>query len=724
LKVTGPQEPTTGARPQPHTSAGSRSVNEPVAPPARERPPVPQAQGSESSTPTPPGRPRVPGWAKWVIYLALIVIWNVALFVPLGGPSSAAVPYSEFVDQANRGNVATAQFDGQTVTGSFVASIVWPPAAASPAPSGAPAAPAPVAPASYQSFSTVVPPDGDPQLLPLLQRHGVVVTAIDRTSMGSVLGSVLGLAFNVLPVLLLIVFFAYSARQAQRSQEGIFGIGRSKARQYSEERPSVTFADVAGEDEAKVELTEVVDFLKMPDRYRKLGARLPRGVLLVGPPGTGKTLLARSVAGEAGVPFFSITASEFVELFVGVGASRVRDLFSTAKKTAPSIIFVDEIDAVGRQRGAGFGGGNDEREQTLNQLLAEMDGFDASTNVIVLAATNRPDVLDPALLRPGRFDRQVTVGYPDRAGREAILRIHTRRIPLAPDVDLSTIARQTPGFTGADLANLANEAALLAAREGRQSVGLADFEAGLDKVVLGTRQAALTDPQERRVVAYHEAGHALVAALTPGADPVQKVTIVPRGRALGVTAQQPQEDRRNYGRDSLLVRLAVSLGGRAAEELVFGEPTTGAESDLKAATDLARRMVGLWGMDDDLGPVSYNIGARDPFLGREIAAPKEYAESTGARIDTAVADLLAGARKQARSVLGPRRSLLDALAAELAAKETITGPRLAEIIAAAPYGVATPGGGGAERLGDTETPGDAPASIEERQLPVAAELPA
>jgi cell division protease FtsH len=663
----------------------------------------------------------VPGWAKWAIYLAIIVLWNIALFVPLGGASSAAIPYSEFVNQANRGNVGTVQFDGQTVTGTFVASIVWPPAAASPAPSGAPVAPAPVAPASYQSFSAVVPPDGDPELLPLLQRHGVVVTAIDRTSMGSVLGSILGLALNVLPVLLLIGFFAYSARQAQRSQEGIFGIGRSKARQYNEERPSVTFADVAGEDEAKVELTEVVDFLKMPDRYRKLGARLPRGVLLVGPPGTGKTLLARSVAGEAGVPFFSITASEFVELFVGVGASRVRDLFSKAKATAPSIIFVDEIDAVGRQRGAGFGGGNDEREQTLNQLLAEMDGFDASTSVIVLAATNRPDVLDPALLRPGRFDRQVTVGYPDRAGREAILQIHTRRIPLTPDVDLSTIARQTPGFTGADLANLANEAALLAAREGRQSVGLADFEASLDKVVLGTRQAALTDPQERRVVAYHEAGHALVAALTPGADPVQKVTIVPRGRALGVTAQQPQEDRRNYGRDSLLARLAVSLGGRAAEELVFGQPTTGAESDLKAATDLARRMVGLWGMDDDLGPASYNIGERDPFLGREIAAPKEYAESTAARIDTAVAGLLARARMQARSVLEPRRSLLDALAAELAAKETINGPRLGEIIAAAPDGAATPADS-PERLGETATPGGVLASIDGSPLPVAAEL--
>jgi cell division protease FtsH len=388
------------------------------------------------------------------------------------------------------------------------------------------------------------------------------------------------------------------------------------------------------------------------------------------------------VAGEAKVPFFSITASEFVELFVGVGASRVRDLFMKAKATAPSIIFVDEIDAVGRQRGAGLGGGNDEREQTLNQLLAEMDGFDASTSVIVIAATNRPDVLDPALLRPGRFDRQVTVGYPDRVGREAILRIHTRMIPLAPDVDLAVVARQTAGFAGADLANLANEAALLAAREGRKTVSLAEFEESLDKVLLGTRQAALTDPQERRVVAYHEGGHALVALLTPGADPVQKVTIVPHGRALGVTEQRQDEDRRNFGRDALLARLTVMLGGRAAEELAFGEPTTGAESDLKTATDLARRMVGLWGMSDELGPVSYNVGERDPFLGREIAAPKEYADSTASRIDLAVASLLEGARDRARTVLTEHRAVLDSLADELIAKEMVSGTRLAEIAAA------------------------------------------
>jgi cell division protease FtsH len=686
--------PRTHGVPPGGGSTPPASGSKPVTPPARERPPVPPPPGSDDSASAAPGRPRVPGWARWLILLIALGLWNVLLLAPIGGPgASAAIPYSAFVDQARDGNVASVQFNGQSVTGSFIRPVLLPqqPTASAPpsastasvAPTGAPAASGSATPISYQTFSTVVPPDGDPGLLPLLEQRGVVVSAVDTSAMGSLLGSVIGLLGTLLPVVLLVGFLLYAGRQAQQQQQGIFGIGKSKARLYNEERPSVTFADVAGEDEAKGELTEVVDFLRKPERYRKLGARLPRGVLLVGPPGTGKTLLARTVAGEARVPFFSITASEFVELFVGVGASRVRDLFTMAKATAPSIIFVDEIDAVGRQRGAGLGGGNDEREQTLNQLLAEMDGFDASTSVIVIAATNRPDVLDPALLRPGRFDRQVTVGYPDRVGREAILKIHTRRIPLAPDVDLAEIARQTPGFAGADLARLANEAALLATRHGRETVALAQFEESLDKVLLGTRQAALTNPQERRVVAYHEGGHALVALLVPGADPVQKVTIVPHGRALGVTQQRPEEDRRNFGRDTLLARLAVSLGGRAAEELVFDQPTTGAESDLKAATDIARRMVGLWGMSDDVGPVSYNVGERDPFLGREIAAPKEYAETTAARIDTAVVELLEGARERARAVLQQHRRVLDALADELVAMETVSGVRLAEIAAAA-----------------------------------------
>ncbi|HYM82683.1 MAG TPA: ATP-dependent zinc metalloprotease FtsH, partial [Candidatus Dormibacteraeota bacterium] len=438
--------------------------------------------------------------------------------------------------------------------------------------------------------------------------------------------------------------------------------------------------DVAGADDAKVELQEVVEFLRQRERYRRLGARLPRGLLLIGPPGTGKTLLARAVAGEARVPFFSISASEFVEMFVGVGASRVRDLFSKAKAAAPSIVFVDEIDAVGRQRGAGLGGGNDEREQTLNQLLVEMDGFDESTSVIVVAATNRPDVLDPALLRPGRFDRQVTVGYPDRAGREAILRIHTRHLKLAPEVDLALLSRATAGFSGADLANLANEAALLAAREGRDAVGTAQFEEALDKILLGTRQSALSDPEERRLVAYHEGGHAIAARLTPGADPVQKVSIIPHGRALGVTEQRPEEDRRNYARDYLLGRLTVMLGGRAAEELVFGQPTTGAESDLKGATDLARRMVGVWGMSEDLGPVWYGVGETSPFLGREMAAPREFGETTAGRMDKAISELLESARQRAERLLRDHRGALDALAAELVQHEIVDARRLDEIL--------------------------------------------
>ena len=550
--------------------------------------------------------------------------------------------------------------------------------AASPAPSAAAASPVPSAAgsATYTSFTTIVPPNGDPGLLPLLEAHGVTIMAQD-TSSGSIVLELLG-TFG--PVLLLVGLLVYLGRQAQRSQQGIFGFGSSKARVYDAEKPTITFADVAGEDDAKTELAEVVDFLKSPDRYRRLGARLPRGVLLIGPPGTGKTLLARAVAGEAHAPFFSISASEFVEMFVGVGASRVRDLFAKVKAVAPAIVFVDEIDAVGRQRGTGLGGGNDEREQTLNQLLVEMDGFDDKTNVIVIAATNRPDVLDPALLRPGRFDRQVTIGYPDRAGREAILRIHTRGLPLAPEVDLAVLARSTTGFSGADLANLANEAALQTARDQRDAVGSAQFEEALDRIVLGTRQAALVDTEERRVVAYHEAGHAVVARLTPGADPVQKVTIAPHGRALGVTEQRPDEDRRNYPQQYLVGRLTMMLGGRAAEDLVFGQPTTGAESDLKAATDLARRMVGMWGMSDELGPVSYGVGETHPFLGRELATPREFAESTAARIDAAVQELLEQARARARELLQRHRTALDAVAEELVEHEAVDARRLDEIL--------------------------------------------
>jgi cell division protease FtsH len=647
----------------------------------------PQRRDAEPSQPSQSdasgGGSRMPTWRQVVGFLVALTIWNAILLIPFASPTSAQIPYSEFVSQAKGDNVTQVTFQGQSISGTFRQPIVWPEASPAASATGAPGDNG-SASISYQTFTTTMPPTGDPELLPLLQQQGVTVDATDTSSGGSLLWQLLTLFItSVLPALLFIAFLYYMARQMQGSQQGIFGFVRSKARLYDAERPSVTFADVAGQDEAKTELFEVVDCLRNRDRYLKLGARLPRGVLLVGPPGTGKTLLARAVAGEAAVPFFSISGSEFVEMFVGVGASRVRDLFDKAKKASPAIVFVDEIDAVGRQRGTGMGGGNDEREQTLNQLLAEMDGFDASTNVVVIAATNRPDVLDPALLRPGRFDRQVTVGYPDRAGREAILRIHTKGIPLAADVDLVNLSRASSGFSGADLANLANEAALLAARRSHETVQMSDFEESMDKAMLGTPQAGLVDPDERRMVAYHEGGHALVAFLTPGADPVNKVSIVPHGQALGVTEQRPDEDRRNYSRAYLQTRLAVMLGGRAAEEIVIGQQTTGAASDLKAATDLARRMVGLWGMSEELGPVSYGIGETHPFLGREVADGREYSEATAARIDAAVKTMIEDARLAATNLLREHRATLDELAAELTSKEVVTSARLAELVAGA-----------------------------------------
>jgi cell division protease FtsH len=486
-----------------------------------------------------------------------------------------------------------------------------------------------------------------------------------------------------LPLLFLVGFFVLMGRQAAQGQKGLFGFGRSKARRYASDHPAVTFTDVAGADEAKLELQEEVDFLRHPQKYHELGARIPRGVLLVGTPGTGKTLLARAVAGEAMVPFFSLSASEFVEMFVGVGASRVRDLFTQAKAAAPSIVFIDELDAVGRRRGAGVGATNDEREQTLNQLLVEMDGFDERQEVIALAATNRPDVLDPALLRPGRFDRQVMVPLPDRQGREGILKIHTRKLRLASEVDLALLARGTIGFSGADLANLCNEAALFTARQNRHEIAMADFEAALDKIVLGEARPRLQDPEERRIVAYHESGHALVAWLTPAADPVHKVTIMPHGRALGVTEQRPGEDRDNFSRSYLLARLAVMLGGRTAEEIVFGDVTTGAASDLTAATRLTRRMVTRWGMGD-LGLVAFQADEEHPFLGYELAQGRDYSEATAARIDQEVQCVLAERHEYVQRLLTEAREALGHLAQTLLREETVNREALARILGPRP----------------------------------------
>jgi len=485
-------------------------------------------------------------------------------------------------------------------------------------------------------------------------------------------------------LILLVGLFLYMGRRAGQAQVGgILGLGRTKARRYIGEQTRVTFEDVAGEDEAKSELQEEGDFLRSPDKYYEIGARIPRGVLLVGPPGTGKTLLARAVAGEANAPFFSVSASEFVEMFVGVGASRVRDLFDQAKAAAPAIVFIDELDAVGRRRGAGVGAVNDEREQTLNQLLVEMDGFDERQEVILIAATNRPDVLDPALLRPGRFDRQVIVGLPDQKGRQGILKIHTSGLQMQSDVDLEVIARSTTGMSGADLANLCNEAALIAARKRRVKVAMTDFEEAVDKLLLGQERPLVLDDHDRRAGAYHESGHTLVAWVIPSADPVHKVSIIPRGRSLGVTEQLPDGDRYNYGRNYLMARLAVMLGGRAAEEIALDDISTGAESDLVQATRLARRMVTRWGMGS-LGLVAFEADDEQPFLGYQLAQGRDYSEATAARVDANIEQLLRESHELVHNLLTESRDQLDRLAELLFEQETVGRRELEQVLGRRP----------------------------------------
>jgi cell division protease FtsH len=483
------------------------------------------------------------------------------------------------------------------------------------------------------------------------------------------------------PIILLALIWIFFMRQMQTGGNKALSFGKSRARLVSDKAVKITFADVAGIEEAKSEVTEIIDFLKDPQKFSKLGGKIPKGVLLVGSPGSGKTLLAKAIAGEAGVPFFSISGSDFVEMFVGVGASRVRDLFEQAKKSAPCIVFIDEIDAVGRHRGAGLGGGHDEREQTLNQLLVEMDGFEGTEGVIILAATNRPDVLDPALLRPGRFDRQVVVPLPDVKGRLEILKVHTRKIPLDDQVNLEVIARGAPGFSGADLANLVNEAALLAARKSKSKVDMPDFEAAKDKVLMGVeRKSMIISEEEKKNTAYHEAGHALVAKLIPGTDPIHKVSIIPRGRALGVTQQLPLDDRYTYPKDYLLKTLNVLLGGRAAEELALHHMTTGAGNDLERATDLARRMVTEWGMSEKLGPLTFGKKDEQIFLGREIAKHKDYSEKIAEEIDDEVRKLVMGAYGESKKLLTENYELLDALAKSLLEKETMDGAEIEALI--------------------------------------------
>jgi cell division protease FtsH len=618
-------------------------------------------------------RPRIsPLW--WILLVGLM-IWNIVTLFR-SAPTQAEIPYSTFIDQVQSGNISTVTITGNEITGSFVTSLTWPQTTPGPTPTGAPQA---AAPQSYTEFITIFPDSvGDPTLIPLLEQKGVQIQAVQTATPWYIT-----LLTDGLPLLLLVVLMVWMGRQAMRSQQGLFSFGRAKPRKVQADQPRITFEDVAGADEAKQDLQEVVDFLRHPLKYHDIGARIPRGVLLVGPPGTGKTLLARAVAGEAEVPFFNLSASEFVEMFVGVGASRVRDLFTQAKQSAPAIVFIDELDAVGRRRGAGLGAVNDEREQTLNQLLVEMDGFDDRHEVILLAATNRPDVLDPALLRPGRFDRQVVVGLPDRKGRLGILKIHTRHLRLSGDVKLDTLAGVTAGMSGADLANLCNESALLAARLGHVHIMMDDFETALDKIVLGEARPLVMNDKDRRVIACHEAGHAIAAWFTPEADPVHKVTIIPHGLALGVTEQVPGEDKYNYSREYLMARLAVMMGGRVAEELAIGEITTGAENDLKEATRLARKMVTRWAMTD-FGLMTLDSDDEQPFLGYEISQGRGQSEASAAQVDAKVQQLLQDRYRYTQNCLTEKRAALDKLVSALMEHETILQEDMEKIIGPRP----------------------------------------
>ncbi len=568
------------------------------------------------------------------------------------------IPYSDFLQFVEKGEVAKVVFDGEKIRGSFV---------------------------NQTPFRTAAP-FNDADLIKLLKEKHVVIYVKPKEETPWYIT----LLISWFPMLLLIGVWIFFMRQMQGGGGRAMSFGRSRAKMLSGENVNVTFNDIAGVEEAKEELSEIIEYLKDPQRFTRLGGRIPKGVLLVGPPGTGKTLLAKAIAGEAGTPFFSISGSDFVEMFVGVGASRVRDLFMQAKKNAPCIIFIDEIDAVGRHRGAGIGGGHDEREQTLNQLLVEMDGFETSEGVIVIAATNRPDVLDPALLRPGRFDRQVTVPVPDVRGREAILKVHAKKVALSPEVDLAIIAKGTPGFSGADLENLVNEAALLAARANKKAVTMEDFEKAKDKVLMGTeRKSMILSEDEKRITAYHEAGHTLLAKLLPGTDPVHKVSIIPRGQALGITQQLPTEDRYTYARSYLINRLMIMLGGRIAEELVLDEFTTGAGNDIERATDMARKMVCEWGMSDKLGPVAFGRREEHVFLGRDFNQVKDYSEETAREIDEEVRRIVLDCYHKAQKLLKDHIQCLHGIAEGLLEKETLNGTDIDEIMQRCKSGGAT-----------------------------------
>jgi cell division protease FtsH len=602
-----------------------------------------------------------------------LVFWFIVLWF-IGGyflnvyrrPSSKAISYSDFKENVSQGDVSEITVRGDEITGSFNDPVKFGSKEEAKA---------------FKHFNTVAPSFEDPQLIALLEENDVTIRA--KSEGRSWLGSLL---ITLLPWILIIGFFVYSSKKFQERMGsaggpgGILGFGRSKAKLYTKENITIGFKDVAGLPSAKKELGEIVDYLKTPERFRTLGGELPKGILLVGPPGTGKTLLARAAAGEADVPFYSISGSEFIEMFVGVGASRVRDMFRRAKKEAPAIIFVDEIDSIGRVRGTGLGGGHDEREQTLNQILSEMDGFSSHESVVVLAATNRPDVLDPALIRPGRFDRRITLDLPQKEARKEILKLHTKDMPLADDVDLDLLAGATAGFAGADLKNLANEAALLAARKEKRQVEAEDFDQAADKIRMGIEREDLVNEDEKRVIAYHEAGHALTAKLLPGADPLKKVTIIPRGRSLGATEQVPEEDRHNLSRQYLLNKIAIILGGRAAEKIVFEDLTSGAGDDLKKATQLARRMVCQWGMSEKLGPVTYRQGEPHPFLGREIAEQRDFSEHTAQKIDEEVQRITQEMHEKSEELLQSNADKLDSLAEALLEHETLDSEHINRLL--------------------------------------------
>ncbi len=591
--------------------------------------------------------PNFRNFALWVIIILLVVALVMLFQNPGHRVQAHDIAFSQLLNEVDQGRVRDVTITGNEVTGHFT---------------------------DNRAFSTYAP--DDPTLVQNLYKKNVAITAKPPSEGNSWMMTLL---INALPLVAIIGVWIFLSRQMQGAGGKAMGFGKSKAKLLTEAHGRVTFEDVAGVDEAKEDLQEIVEFLRDPQRFQKLGGRIPRGVLLVGPPGTGKTLLARAIAGEANVPFFTISGSDFVEMFVGVGASRVRDMFEQAKKNAPCIVFIDEIDAVGRHRGAGLGGGNDEREQTLNQLLVEMDGFEQNESIILIAATNRPDVLDPALLRPGRFDRQIVVPNPDVVGRERILRVHIRKVPLAPDVDLRTVARGTPGFSGADLMNLVNEAALLAARRGKRVVTMAEFEDSKDKIMMGAeRRTMVMTEEEKMLTAYHEGGHAIVALNVPATDPVHKATIIPRGRALGMVMQLPERDKLSMTYEQMTSRLAVCMGGRVSEEIIFGKDkiTSGAQSDIEQATKLARAMVTRWGFSDELGTVMYGENQDEVFLGYTMGRQQTISEATAQKIDSEVRRLVEMGLAEARRIITEKRDDLETLAKGLLEYETLTGDEI------------------------------------------------